>query len=159
MSLYDWLLFLHVLAAFAVVAAVVLYTYLTVSSRNLDRPSEVVRLFRISRVGDLLVNIGAFAALVLGIWLAIHVDGYEVWDGWVIAAIVLWLLFAETGRRVGKVYYGARDRAVQLVADGRDTASPELNAMLRSQVGLLLQLASIAIVHLLLIDMIWKPGT
>jgi hypothetical protein len=39
-----------------------------------------------------LWDLGGLATLVLGIWLAIYVDGYEVWDGWIIAAIVLWLV-------------------------------------------------------------------
>jgi uncharacterized membrane protein len=157
-SRYDWVLFLHVLTAFALVASLVLYTFLIVSSRNLDVPSEVVRMFRISRVGDILVAVGSIGVLVFGIWLAIDVDEYQLWDGWVIAALVLWAIFAEVGRRTGKVYDAARTRARSLVAEGRDTASPELNAMLRSPTGRALQLASLALVLLLLIDMIYKPG-
>lgn len=69
---------------------------------------------------------------------------------------MLWVLFAEVGRRVGKIYNAARDRA--LVAENRNEPSPELSAILRSQTGLALQAASVVIVLLFLIDMIYKPG-
>ena len=77
-------------------------------------PSEAVRLFRIQRVGDVLVAVGSIGVLVFGIWLAIDVDGYEVWDGWVIAALVLWLVMGALGSRTGKLYNAARDRALAL---------------------------------------------
>lgn len=158
MSGYDWLLFLHVLAAFSLVAAEVLFTFVILGSRSLAVPSDVARMFRLSRIGEVLVNAGAIGVLIFGIWLGIDVDGYELWDGWIIAAFVLWALFAESGRRVGKIYNAARDRARALLAENRNEPSPELNAILRSQTGLALQAASVVIVLLFLVDMIYKPG-
>jgi hypothetical protein len=105
-----------------------------------------------------LVNAGAIGVLIFGIWLAIDVDEYQIWDGWIIAALVLWALFAEVGRRVGKIYNAARDRARSLVAENRNEPSAELSAILRSRTGLVLQAASVVIVLLFLIDMIYKPG-
>ena len=158
MSLYDWLVSLHVLAAFSLVAAVVVYTYVIVAGRNVEIPSEVAALFRIARVGDVLMPIGAMGVLILGIWLAIEVDGYEVWDGWVIAALVLWAIFAAVGSREGKIYNAARDRARALVAEGNDAPSPALREMLRSRTGLALHAALIVVVVLFVVDMIYKPG-
>jgi uncharacterized membrane protein len=157
-SLYDWLLFLHVLTAFALVTAVVVYTVIVLAGRRLDVPSDIARMFRLSRVADVLIAVGSIGVLVLGIWLAIQVDDYQVWDGWIIAAIVLWAVFAEVGRRTGKHYDAARTRARTLVAEGRNAPDAELNAMMRSSTGLALQLASAALVLAMLIDMIYKPG-
>jgi uncharacterized membrane protein len=157
-SLYEWLLFLHVLSAFAVVAAMVLFTYVVVAGRAVDVPSEAVRLFHFSRLGEVLVNVGMVGVLVLGVWLAIDADEYQLWDGWIIAAFVLWAVFAELGRRLQKIYNAARDRARELAAAGDDVASPELNVMLRSGTGLALQVASIAVILGFLVDMIYKPG-
>jgi uncharacterized membrane protein len=157
-SRYDWLLFLHVLAAFSLVAAQVLFTFVILGSRNLDLPSDVARMFRLTRVGEVLVNAGAIGVLIFGIWLAIDVDEYQIWDGWIIAALVLWALFAEVGRRLGKIYNVARDRARALVAENRNEPSPELNAILRSQTGLVLHAGSVVIVLLFFVDMIYKPG-
>jgi len=117
-----------------------------------------VRLFRIQRVGDVLVAVGSIGVLVFGIWLAIDVDGYEVWDGWVIAAIVLWFVMGALGSRTGKLYNSARDRALALAKDGSDAPSPELRALLQDRRALWLHVAGIVTVVLLLIDMIFKPG-
>lgn len=87
---YHTLLFLHVLAAFMLVSTVV-----TFSAVALGAPAGA----RAISVADVLWNVGGLGTLVLGIWLALDVDGYEVWDGWILAAIVLWALATEAGRR------------------------------------------------------------
>jgi uncharacterized membrane protein len=158
MSRYDWLLFLHVLAAFSLVAAQVLVTFLIVGGWRLELPSDISRMFRLSRAGDVLFGIGSIGTIVLGIWLAIDLDEYKLWDGWIIAALVLWAVAMGIGGRTAKHYYGARDRARALVAEGRDVPNPELSATLRSSTGLALHLATVVLVVLLLIDMIYKPG-
>jgi uncharacterized membrane protein len=157
-SRYDWLLFLHVLSAFALVSAFVLYSALIAALWNRDVPSEAVRIFRIQRVGDILVAVGSIGVLVFGIWLAIDVDGYEVWDGWVIAALVLWLIMGALGSRTGRLYNAARDRAIALVRDGSNAPSAELRALIQDRRALWLHVAGIVTVVLLLIDMIFKPG-
>jgi len=157
-SRYDWLLFLHVLSAFALVAAFVLYSALIAALWNKDVPSEAVRLLRMHRVGDVLVAVGSIGVLVFGIWLAIDVDGYEVWDGWVIAALVLWLIMGALGSRTGKLYKPARDRTVALARDGSDAPSAELRALFQDRRALWLHVAGVVTVVLLLIDMIFKPG-
>ena len=158
MSRYDWLLFLHVLSAFSLVAAQVLVTFLIVGGWRLELPSDISRMFRMSRAGDILFGIGAAGTILLGILLAIDADEYQVWDGWIIAAIVLWVIAMAVGGQTAKHYYGARDRARALVAEGRDAPNPELSAILRSPTGLTLHLATVLIVVVLLIDMIYKPG-
>jgi uncharacterized membrane protein len=158
MSRYDWLLFLHILSAFALVAALVLYTIVIVAGRKLDVPTDIVRVFRISRVGDVLLPLGMMGVLIFGIWLAIDVDEYQLWDGWIIAALVLWLAAGAVGSRVGKIYDGVRERANALAAEGGDAPSPELATALRSQSGLVLHVVTVAIVILLLLDMLYKPG-
>jgi len=157
-AFYDWLLALHVLAAFSLVAALVLYTVVIAVSWKLALPSDVSRMFRLTRVGDVAVAVGAVGTLVLGIWLAIDSDDYQVWDGWIIAALVLWALSMETGRRTGTVYNAVRDRAPALVAEGRDTPHPELNAMVRSSTGLALHAATVVLILALVVVMIYKPG-
>ena len=158
MSLYDWLLFLHVLSAFAVVTAQVVFTFVILASRRLEAAGEVLRVLRLSRPGEILIPIGSIGVLVFGLWIAIEDRGYEPWNGWIVAAIVLWALVAAVGVRAGKLYAAVNDRARTLVAEGRDGASPELAAMLRARKPLVLHIVSLAIVLLLLLDMIFKPG-
>ena len=158
MSRYDWLLFLHVFSAFALVAALTLYTVLIVSVWNKDVPGDVARLFSLQRVGDVLVGVGSIGVLVFGIWLAIDVKGYELWDGWIIAALVLWFVMGALGARTGKIYNAVRDRARALVREGENAPSAELRTLVQNRQGLWLHAASFLVVLLLLIDMIFKPG-
>lgn len=158
MSFYDWLLALHVLAAGTLVSALVLYSVVIATGWTLALPSEVSRMFRLSRAGDAAFAVGSIGTIVLGIWLAIDADEYQVWDGWVIAALVLWALAMETGRRTGDHYNAARDRARALVAEGRDAPDSELGALVRSSRGLAFHAATLVLVVALLVVMIYKPG-
>ena len=158
MSRYDWLLFLHVFSAFALVASIVLYTVLIATIWNRDVPSDVVRLFRVQRVGDVLVAVGSGGVLIFGIWLAIDVKAYHPWDGWVIAALVLWFVMGAIGSRTGKIYNATRDRAKALARESSDAPSPELRSLVQDRRGLWLHAAGMVTVVVLLIDMIWKPG-
>ena len=88
--MYDWLLFLHVLSAFALVATVVIFSAFALGTATDSR---------LLAVGNALWNVGGLGTLVLGIWLALYVDGYEIWDGWIITAIVLLAIATELGRR------------------------------------------------------------
>lgn len=127
MSLYEWLLFLHVLAAFLLVAGLSAYGALVVSGGAARRA--------LALPATALWNIGGLGVLVLGIWLALYVDGYELWDGWIIAAIVLWIVASGAGSRLER---GVRDGSL----DGA---------------GMLLAMMAGAST-LMLIDMIFKPG-
>ncbi len=158
MSRYDWLLFLHVLSAFALVGALVLYTVVIATAWNKDVPGDVARLFRVSKVGDVLIAVGSIGVLVFGIWLAIDVDGYKVWDGWVIAALVLWFVMGALGSRTGKIYNAVRDRARALAREGDNAPNAELRALVQGRRGLWFHTGVVVTVLLLLIDMIFKPG-
>lgn len=156
MELTDWLIALHVLSAFAWVSALVVYSVVIAAGWNASVPSDVARMFRVSRVGDALIAVGMIGTIVFGIWLAL--DEYEIWDGWIIAALVLWLLAGAVGGRIGKVYDATRDRAKALLAEGRDDPSPELNAMVRSQRGLILHTTLVVVTIVILVVMVYKPG-
>ncbi len=159
MSLYDWLLFLHVLTAFALVAALVVFWVIGIVARTVDRPAESLRYFRVARPANVLVVIGSLGTVIFGVWLAIERDEYQVWDGWIIAALILWAISTETGRRGGVPYMEAQKLAEQLAAEGRgEESSPELRARLKDPKGMTLNGISSLAVLLLLIDMIYKPG-
>jgi hypothetical protein len=155
-DLTDWLVALHVLSAFAWIAALVLYSLVIAAGRSLSVPSDVLRVFRIVRVGDALIAVGMIGTIVFGIWLA--VDEYDLWDGWIIAALALWLVAGAVGDRMGRIYNATRDRARALHAEGRDDASPELGALLRSQRGLVLHVVLVLVTAVILVLMVWKPG-
>ena len=158
MDLQDWLIALHVLAAFSLVAALVLFSVVIAFGWSRDRPSEILRLVRAVQVGNVLLAAGAIGTIVFGVWLAIKMDEYSILDGWVIAALVLWVVLMETGRRTGKLYERSRDRAHELAGGGADVADAGLRELQRSQPALLFHVASCVLAFLLILDMIWKPG-
>lgn len=159
MSFYDWLLFLHVASAFALVAALVVFWVIAVAARNVDRPVDSLRYFRVAKPANVLVAAGTVGTLLFGIWLAIDADAYQVWDGWVLAAIVLWVISSATGQRGGVTYAEAQKLAQQLAAEGRgDQPSAELQARLQDRRAMWLNIVSSAVVLALLVIMIYKPG-
>jgi hypothetical protein len=155
----DWLLFLHIASAFALVAALTTFWTIAIAARNVERPVDSLRYFRIAKPANVLVAVGTLGTLIFGVWLAIDVDLYKVWDGWILAAIVLWALSAGTGQRGGQNYAEAAKLAGRLDAENRGgEPSAELKALLQDRRSMWLQIVSSALVLLILIDMIYKPG-
>lgn len=158
MSGNAWLLVLHLWSAFALVAAVVLFWAMTVAARDSDSVEETVAYRRVGSLGNKVVIAGGIGTIVFGIWLAFAKDGYSIGDGWIIAAIVLWVIGMAAGGRAGAEYQKALTRAEELQAAGQEGRPGELRALNRSSTGLVLQLVSSIAILLVLIDMIWKPG-
>jgi hypothetical protein len=156
-STHEWLLFLHVLSAFALVGAEVLFTFLILWLWRTDLPADIARVSGLSKLGSALVGIGAGGTLLFGVILAFEANSYAIWDFWIIAAFVLWFAFGAVGRKVGVAYDAAGAKARQLVSEGRTEPNAELGAMFRSSQALTLHLVSLGIVVLFLLDMIFKP--
>jgi uncharacterized membrane protein len=136
--MYDWLLFFHVLSAFVLVGALTALWALVLATRPGAALAGVESARSYGRVAGPLVGVGMTGALVFGIWLAIDNDRYHPWDGWVIAALVLWAVAGATGTRAGKAF--ERD-----AVGGRRT-------------GIRLQAVNTGAVLAVLVLMIWKPG-
>ncbi|HEX2087739.1 MAG TPA: hypothetical protein VHF89_18785 [Solirubrobacteraceae bacterium] len=124
----DALLFLHVLAAFLLMGTAVMMSGVALGAAT---PARTVSL------ANLLWDVGGIGTLVFGVWLALRDDPVvagDLGDLWIIAALVLWAVATELGRR-------ARGAA------GGDRATFARWHWLR-----------VAVVVLLLADMIFKPG-
>jgi len=152
-SEYDWLLFLHLLAAFAAVATVVIFSAFAFGWTR-DR--------RVLTLASVLWAIGGLGTIGFGIWLAIYLDAYKITDGWIIAAIVLWAVATETGRRAEAGYRAAAtaagtDATVAAGDSAVATASGDASAATASGAELWHWLRSLAILALLVV-MIYKPG-
>src|SRR5215211_2616595 len=132
------------LAAFAVVATVVIFSALAL---RLTTDS------RLLAVGNVLWAIGGLGTLVFGIWLALYVEGYELWDGWIIAAIVLWAIATELGRRAQLGYAATTGAAATPTGD----ATAATSAAEARQAVVWHWLRSLIVLALLVV-MIYKPG-
>jgi hypothetical protein len=154
LSLNDWILSLHLLSACALVASMVLFWTLVVATRNLVDVDQRIAYGRIGDVGGRVIGVGFAGTIGFGIWLAFAKDSYAIWDGWVIAALILWVLAGATGGRAGAEYQKLQERARELKSSGQ---AAQLGEFRSSSGELMLAISSLALL-LILIDMIWKPG-
>jgi hypothetical protein len=127
----EFVLFLHVLAAFCLGATVVMYTAFA-----LGGPTTPRALF----IADRLWDVGGIGTLVFGIWLAL--DDYSIIDGWILIALGLWVIATFQGMQARFAYQSDLTTGPPQV----DTFSPSTFHWLRTLVVLLL-----------LLDMIFKP--
>jgi uncharacterized membrane protein len=158
LSFDDWILALHVLSAFALVAGIIGFWMLIVAVRQADTPERTIRMGPVARVGNAAIGIGWVGTIVLGVWLAFSVGGYDIWDGWIVAAIVLWLIGGVLGRRASTAYVPGVKKAQELRDAGQTGPNAELLALNRTTNGVVVQALISAVVLLIIIDMIWKPG-
>jgi hypothetical protein len=157
-SFEDWIFSLHLLGAATLVGSLVMSWIVVVALRTADTPAATLSLHRVAMVATAATVLGLIVAIAFGIWLAVLRIDFHPWDGWVIAAIVLWSIatvallrsFVEYGKPVRK--------AKELSGSPQTAASPELRALNRTGKGALLRAVASAAVVLIVIDMIWKPG-
>jgi hypothetical protein len=157
-SFDDWMLALHVLSAFAMVAGMTLFWVLIVAGWRTDTPADLLRMGPLSRVAGAAIGIGMGGTIALGVWLAFSVGGYDIWDGWIVAALVLWVAAAALGQRASATYAEPVKKALELQAAGQTGPSAELLALNRTTKGLVLQILVTLVILLIVIDMLWKPG-
>jgi len=153
-SFFDWMLALHLIAAFSVAAALVVFSVIVYAGRRMQTLGETRVLFRVAPVGTALIIAGAAGTLVFGIILALDGDGLHVYDGWIVAGIVLWVVVTGVGQRTGAYYTD-----IEKLAGSNDPGvEAEVLARLRAPTGAMLHLVTVGLFLLLLIDMLFKPG-
>ena len=124
--MYDWLLFLHLLAAFLLAVTIVMYSAVALGATSSPR-----MLF----VADRCWDVGGLGTLVFGIWLALNLDQYDFFDGWILLALFLWFVATGLGQSVQRRIGGDDIRSV-----------------------IALHWIRTIVVIGLLVTMIWKPG-
>jgi hypothetical protein len=140
----DWLISLHLLSAFALMAAMTVFWAVVLATRSAAADLPGTAATAITRPAAAIVGAGALGTLIFGIWLSIDIDGYELWDGWILAAIVLWAVGSWLGQRSGVAF-------IRLYGGG-----PDATGAWRQGASLL---AGSTIAYLIiLILMIFKPG-
>ena len=143
MTLTDWLLSLHVLSAAALVGGLAGLWAIALAVRPTGAEAVSTAPLAIARPLSAVVGVGMIGTIVFGIWLAIDIDDYAVWDPWIVAALVLWLVGGGLGERSG--------RAFAELPTATDAREPWRR-------GALLHAASSVAAVIILVLMIWKPG-
>ena len=125
--MYHTLLFFHLIAAFLLAVTVVMYSAVALGAASSPR-----MLFVANRCWD----VGGLGTLIFGIWLALNLDEYDFFDGWILLALGLWLVATGLGQSVQRQI--GREDARAVVA---------------------LHWIRTIVVLALLVTMIWKPGS
>ena len=124
--MYHTLLFFHLIAAFLLAVTVVMYSAVALGATSSPR-----MLF----VADRCWDVGGLGTLIFGIWLALNLDEYDFFDGWILLALALWFVATGLGQSVQRRIGSEDARAV--------TAMHWIRTI---------------VVLALLVTMIWKPG-
>jgi hypothetical protein len=130
--MYDWLLFLHLIAAFLLAVTVVMYSAVALGSAAPGRT-----LF----VADRCWDVGGLGTLIFGIWLALYLDQYDFFDGWILGALALWFVATGLGQTIQ-----------------RRMAAEEGGAVATMRAVATMHWLRTLVVLGLLVLMIWKPG-
>jgi len=93
-------------------------------------------------IAEMLWGVGGLGTLALGIWLALNRPEYELWDGWIIAALILWVLATGSGAQASRGVQPAGDD-LALAIDRRTAFAHWMR---------------VVYVVALLVVMVWKPG-
>jgi hypothetical protein len=158
MSFQDWIFSFHLLFAATLVGGLVMSWIVVVALYSTDVAEDTVGFNRVATIANVAIVLGLPGTIALGIWLAILRPQFHPWDGWIIAAIVLWVVATAAVLRSFVEYRKPVGKARELLASGATGASSELSALNRSSTGLLLRaIGSVAIV-LIVVDMLYKPG-
>jgi hypothetical protein len=131
--MYDTLLLLHLLGAFTAFVTIAMFSAYALGVTP-DRGGFLL--------ADWAWNVSGLLLVVFGVWLALDVDGYEIWDGWILASLVLLGVAAA---------FGSRARIV--VMNGLETGDGPAPGRLSTWHWL-----RTAAVVAILVLMIWKPG-
>jgi hypothetical protein len=141
--MYETLLFLHVLAAFMLMSAVVMLSAAVLSAQL---PSSAETL------ANRLWDIGAVGTIVFGLWIVFREDVYDVTDGWILGAIGLWVV---AGALAGIIRMSIGEAQAAPAA----TEGGESRAVAWPARAVRLHWVHAAVTVGFLVLMIWKPGS
>jgi hypothetical protein len=153
---YHWLLFFHLLGAVLFFSGAAVAGTLQLGAMRREKPSEILTLLRLTRVGVLIVALGAFMTLGFGIALASHL-GYGFTPAWIQAAFGLWVASVVLGAIGGRTAREARYRAEELAASG-DLPDEGLRALVAHRPSLILSWGSGLLLVVILVLMVWRPA-
>jgi uncharacterized membrane protein len=148
-------LFLHLVGVLVFIAGIVLAGVAFETARSCKQPAEIALLLRLARIGVLLVALGGVLLLGFGLWL-VHLEHFSYGDGWIVAALALYVFALALGVLGGQRPKQARALATRLAAEQLG-ASRELRALLDDRLSRSANYASLLVVLGILALMVFKP--
>jgi uncharacterized membrane protein len=125
------------------------------AARRRDRPSEIVLLLGVARIGAMIVLAGTALTLGGGFWLAADIDQFG--EAWLQLSLALFLVALVLGALGGQHPKRAR-RLARRLADSGDAATEELPRLLDDPLSLAANYVSSGMALVVLALMVWQPG-
>ncbi len=125
------------------------------TARRHDRPSEIALLLGLTRIGVLLVSVGALLLPIFGLWL-VDLGHFGYGSGWVDASIALYVVALALGGVGGQRPKQARELATRLAAE-HAPVNDELRALLHDRLSRAENHASLLVVLVILVVMVFQP--
>ena len=151
----DLALFFHLLGALLFVAGIILTGAAFEAARRRERPSEIALLLGLTRIGVILVGVGALLLLTFGVWL-IDLEHRSFGASWISASTVLYIVALGLGAIGGQQPKQARHLATQLAAQDAPATQP-LRTLLNDPRSLAANYGSGTLVLVILVLMVFKP--
>ena len=151
----DVALFFHLLGVLLFVGGIVVAGVAFEAARRRERPAQIALLLGLTRVGVLLVAVGALTVLAFGLWL-VHLEGFSYGAGWIDAALGLYVVALVLGWIGGQRPKQARLLATELAADD-EPANADLRALLSHRPSLAANYGAALAVLAILALMVFKP--
>jgi len=150
-TLYDWLLFAHILAAMVWVGgAVVLFTLSIITLRTRD-PQAIARFVRaLPILGPAVLAPATIGVVGFGVWLVLDSDSWEFGQTWIVVALALFAVAFVVGAAFQSRAALGAERALDRGDDAE--ALRQLERWVRGY-GLIL-----ALLLVIAWDMVFKPG-
>ncbi len=156
-AIESWALFFNLLGAFLFVGGVIVAGVAFEAARRRQRPSEIALLLGLTRIGVLLVALGALLVVPFGLWL-VHLERLGYGAAWVEAALALFVVVGALGAVGGQRPKRARKLAERLAREG-DAETPELRALLDDRLALAVNSLAAALVVAIIVLMVFGPGS
>lgn len=156
MTTGQWLIGFHLVGAFLFISGAVAVGALHALATRRMLPSEIAVLLGLTRPAVAVVGAGSLMTIVFGAWLVDH-DGFSFADGWIGAALALWVASVVLGAIGGRMARSTRSLAERLAADG-DRPSDDLRRAVRDPFAQALNYGSFLAVVAVLALMVWRPG-
>lgn len=148
-------LFFHLLGALLFVSGIVLAGVAFEAARRRQRPAEIALLLGLTRIGVMLVGVGALLLLAFGVWL-VQLEHLSYGAGWISTSIALYIAALGLGAVGGRRPKQARHLATKLAAESAAT-HPGLRSLLDDRFSLAVNYSSGMLVLAILVLMVFKP--
>ncbi len=148
-------LFFHLLGVLLFVAGIILVGVAFEKARRREQPAEIALLLGLTRIGVLLLSVGALLLLGFGLWLA-RLEHLGSGTGWIDWSSGLYLLALALGGLGGQRPKRARVLSTRLAHEDKP-ASDELHALLDDPLSRAANYTSAVLVLAILALMVFKP--